>query len=143
MTDIDAGSSELPVQLSSTVVHQWHCDHLGHLNVRNYAAIFDDAIFVFWNRFGIRRDDKVVPVTAELKIGFRREALAGAVVDVRYRVARVGTKSVAIVFELATAPEGETLASCDVVEVFFNSETRTSAAIPDAVRERLEAWREG
>ena len=30
------------------VVHQWQCDHLGHMNVRYYAHIFDDAGFHFW-----------------------------------------------------------------------------------------------
>ncbi|MBN9073332.1 MAG: thioesterase family protein [Rhizobiales bacterium] len=119
--------AESPVRLLSTVAHQWHCDHLGHLNVRNYAAIFDDAIFVFWNRFGVGRDDRIVPVTAELKISFQREAAAGMVADVRYRVTRIGSKSVGMTFEMTDASGGETLASCEVIEVFFSSESRTRA----------------
>lgn len=28
-----------------SVVHPWHCDDMGHMNVRHYAAMFDDASF--------------------------------------------------------------------------------------------------
>ena len=27
-----------------TLVHTWHCDHYGHMNVRFYAHFFDDAL---------------------------------------------------------------------------------------------------
>jgi 2-(1,2-epoxy-1,2-dihydrophenyl)acetyl-CoA isomerase len=34
------------LRLTSIVAHAWHCDHFGHLNVRHYAAAFDDALFM-------------------------------------------------------------------------------------------------
>ena len=139
MAEREPDPGDPAIRLSSAVVHRWHCDHLGHLNVRNYAAFFDDAVFVFWSRFGIGRGDQIVPVTAELKIAFRQEVPAGSVVDILCRVGRVGGKSVAVTFDMVEAGGGEMLASCQVVEVFFDLESRSSTAIPHGVRAGLEA----
>ena len=34
------------------VVFPWHCDQFGHMNVRWYAHIFDDAAFHIWPLLG-------------------------------------------------------------------------------------------
>ena len=120
--------------------HQWQCDHFGHVNTRSYAAAFDDAIFVFWSRLGVRANGSSIPVTAEMKTAFRSEASAGTVFDIRGRVMRVGTKSVTLRLEMSDAgPDGELLSTCDVVEVFLDPTARSSAAIPEDVRSRLVA----
>ena len=35
------------------VVHPWNCDVLGHMNVRWYAHLFDDAEFHLWSVIGL------------------------------------------------------------------------------------------
>lgn len=125
--------------LTSAVVHQWQCDHFGHLNVRHYAAIFDDSIFIFWGRHGLSRDDGIAPVTAEFKISFHAEILVGSVVTVRSRVLRIGSKSVALALEMVDELTRELRATCEIVEVFFSLKDRESRPIPGAMRERLVA----
>lgn len=127
------------VELTRVVVHQWQCDHFGHMNVRHYAAIFDDAVFVFWNGHGSRTADGTVPVTAETRTVFRSEVAAGTVVAVRARIERIGSKSLGLHLEMVDPQDGTVFASCDVVEVFFNLQTRGSEAIPARVRESLAA----
>lgn len=62
------------IDLTGFVVHSWMCDHFGHLNVRHYAAAFDDAALSFWARMGHRHmPGLAMPVTAESKIMFHRE----------------------------------------------------------------------
>jgi acyl-CoA thioester hydrolase len=125
--------------LTTAIVHQWQCDHFGHLNVRHYAALFDDAVFILWNRHGRRAQDEIVPVTAELRLGFRSEVVAGTVVTIRSRIDRVGTKSVQVHFDMVDDRTNQVFATCDTVEVFFNRTSRKSEHIPEPVRESLTA----
>ncbi|WP_203427153.1 thioesterase family protein [Sinorhizobium sp. BG8] len=125
-------------ELTSFVVHQWQCDHFGHLNVRHYASMFDDAIFVFWNRAGLKRNSVVVPVTASMKLTFRSEVSAGTVVRIESLVERVGGKSVTIVFRMLDSTDASLLAESEVVEVFFDLGSRESRPVPDKIRSSLE-----
>lgn len=79
------------------VVHQWQCDHLGHLNVRTYAHFFDDAGFHFWT--GIPRAREIMTahgigvVVARTTNDFVHEARAGELVVINSALTRLGTKS--------------------------------------------------
>ncbi|HKS15493.1 MAG TPA: thioesterase family protein [Pseudomonas sp.] len=131
------------LHISSAVVHQWHCDHFGHMNTRHYAGMFDDAVFLFWSRFGVQApvpgEPLVIPVTAEMKTGFLAEAKAGTSLEIHASVRRVGGKSATLHLRMSNAANGEAVATCDIVEVFFDNQSRTSQAIPEAVRHRLLA----
>lgn len=118
--------------------HNWHCDHFGHVNVRHYAAVFDDAIFAFWDRMGAARSG-TVPVTARLTTTFVSEATAGEIVAVHASVLRIGGKSTTVELAMSRMGDGAPLAKCETVEVFFDTKTRSSCAMPDHVRSALEA----
>ncbi|MEI4488747.1 thioesterase family protein [Frigidibacter sp. MR17.14] len=124
-----------PLVLGTLVVHPWHCDRFGHMNTRHYAAAFDDAIFVFWSR--LPGDGAIHPVTAAMKTGFLAEAPVGTVAEIHARIGRIGGKSVTL--ELSLVSTTGVLATCEVAEVFFDATTRTSAPIPDPVRNALTA----
>ena len=134
MADLEHGAQDL----TRAVVHQWQCDHFGHLNVRHYAAIFDDAIFIFWGQYRPLADQEIAPVSAEIKIGFRFEILPGTIVVVRSRVERLGSKSVTLHLTMIEDGTEKLLSTCEVVEVFFNLRTRMSEHIPEAIRDALE-----
>ena len=63
------------------VVFPWHCDHIGHMNVRWYSHFFDDAGFHLWTQIGVTPSDMeargVVTVIASAKIDFLHELNAG------------------------------------------------------------------
>ena len=40
------------LELLRGVVHPWHHDHFGHMNVRHYAPFFDDAVYHMWTLLG-------------------------------------------------------------------------------------------
>ena len=124
-------------EITSFVAHTWFCDHFGHLNVRHYAAAFDDATFVFWSGIGFRPGpDSPMPVTLEVKTSFRQETQVGSVVRIAAQVSKVGTKSVGLTFTMRDAG-GDVLALCEVVEVFMDPQSRRSCPIPAALREAL------
>ncbi|MCB9596845.1 MAG: acyl-CoA thioesterase [Sandaracinaceae bacterium] len=123
------------------VVHAWMCDHFGHMNVRFYAHLFDDASFALWSMAGVTRDvfraAGLHTVVARTETDFRAELLAGTQVVVRSRFERVGTKSVTYAQELLDADTGHLHAAQRAVEVLFDPETRASRPVPDAIRALL------
>ena len=126
------------------VVHPWHHDHFGHMNVRHYAPFFDDATYHFWTLVGCAYSEMIPEhgvhtVSAEAKTRFIKELMAGDLIRIDGAVTRIGGKSVTLHFRMIHADTGALHATYDLVEVFFDPKTRGSAAIPDAVRARLEA----
>lgn len=126
------------------VVHPWHHDHFGHMNVRHYAPFFDDATYHFWTLVGCPYSEMIPQhgvhtVSARATTHFIRELVAGDLVRVDGAVTRIGTKSAALEFRMVHADTGVQHAAYELVEVFFDPETRRSAPMPAFVREALEA----
>lgn len=119
------------------------CDHLGHMNVRYYAHAFDDASFHAWARIGITFEamhaEGAVTVVAHTATDFVREVTAGSLIKVETAFVKLGTKSVTYRQRLIDAENGELYANQQVVEVFFDLETRKSVAMPAAFREKIAA----
>ena len=132
------------LELFRGVIHPWHHDHFGHMNVRHYAPFFDDATYHFWTRMGLPYstmlpEHGVHTVTAEAKTRFLKELTAGDLIVIDGAVTRLGTRSVAFHLRMNHADTGLPHATCDVVEVFFDPAARASASMPEAVRTRLAA----
>ena len=129
--------------LSRTVVLPAHCDGYGHMNVRNYAAFFDDAGWHVLAMAGIslaevkRRGLGTVVVT--LTIDFHREIVAGQLALVRGAVTRVGNKSLAYELRLYEADSMTHCATEKAVEVCFDTRERKGVPLPDDLRKKLEA----
>ena len=131
-------------ELSRGVVHPWHHDHFGHMNVRHYAPFFDDAVYQIWTLMGLPysemiRDHGVHCVTASAKTNFVKELTAGDLIVISGTVSRVGGKSVTLELHMHHADTGDLHATYEIVEVFFSPETRGSTEMPSSVREKLEA----
>lgn len=132
-----------PLEVLRAVIHPWHEDHFGHMNVRHYAPIFDDAVYHLWARLGLAYDRMLSEhgvhcVTARAVTEFRRELKAGDLVVVTGAVQALGRKSVTLVFEMRHAQTGTVHARYEVTEVVFDPDARRSAAMPPELRARLE-----
>src|SRR3954462_2435644 len=83
--------------LYRAVVMPAHCDIYGHMNVRHYAAFFDDAGWHFPRMAGLSLEEirarGLGTVVATLTIDFHHEIRAGQLVLIKGAVTRVGTKS--------------------------------------------------
>ena len=125
------------------VVHPWHEDHFGHMNVRHYAPFFDDAVYHLWTRIGLPYAQMTAAhgvhcVTASATTSFVKELTAGDLIVIDAAVARIGTKSITLSLRMHHADTEVLHATCDVVEVVFDPATRKSAPIPPALRAALE-----
>ena len=136
--------SDRPI-LFRGVVHPWHHDIFGHMNVRHYAPFFDDAGFHFHAVMGLRVEDILADhgvhmVTARAETNFLRELKAGDLFTIDGAVARIGNRSATFHLRMLHATTGTVHATCDFTEVFFDPATRKSAPMPDAVRAVYARW---
>jgi acyl-CoA thioester hydrolase len=130
-------------ELHRTVVMPSHCDAYGHLNVRHYAAMFDEAGWHMLARCGVSLTDLrargLGSVVATLTIDFHHELKAGQLVLVTGALMKVGAKSFAYDMRLYEADTNTHCATQKTVEVCFDTTQRTSAVLPDDVRATLAA----
>ena len=126
------------------VVHPWYCDTFGHMNVRWYAHFFDDAAFHIWPLYWgshqkMQSEFGVHTVTARATTDFIKELVAGDLIIVNCEIERIGSKSATFKEEIIHADSGDVHATYEVVEVFFDPQTRRAAEMPDPVRQALQA----
>jgi acyl-CoA thioester hydrolase len=129
--------------ISRTVIMPALCDHYGHLNVRHYAALFNDAAWQMMTLGGVSMADLKArglgTVVATLTIDFHHEVTAGALVLIRGAITKVGGKSLAHelrLYEIGTMTHCATQKS---VEVCFDMTARASTPFPDDLRATLAA----
>lgn len=133
------------LELFRGVVHPWHHDHFGHMNVRHYAPFFDDATYHLWTLLGLPYSEMlekhgIHTVSASATTSFIKELVAGDLIRIDGSVTRIGGRSATFHLRMFHADNGELHATYDLVEVFFDPKTRSSAAIPDAIREKLAVY---
>jgi acyl-CoA thioester hydrolase len=131
-------------ELYRSVVMPAHCDAYGHMNVRHYAAFFDDAGWHVLARAGVSLTDLrsrgLGSVVATLTIDFHRELSAGQLVLVSGVLSRVGVKSFAYELRLYEADSMTRCATQKTVEVCFDTARRASAPLPEDIRLRLTQY---
>lgn len=133
-----------PVETFRATVFPWHCDQFGHMNARWYAAFFDDASFHLYQRAGLsytrmHEAGTIVPVVAEITIGYRHEMVAGDLFVIRSGFTRLGNKSLQRIARMYNADTGVLCAVERGRDVFFDETTRQSAPMPEAFRPLFEA----
>ncbi len=127
--------------LSRSVVMPAHCDAYGHMNVRHYAAMFDEAGWHMLSRCGVSLTDLrargLGSVVATLTIDFHHELTAGQLVLVKGAVTHVGQKSYTYEMRLIESDRSIHCATQKTVEVCFDTTRRAAALLPDDVRVAL------
>ena len=129
-------------ELTRIIVLPAHCDTYGHMNVRNYAAFFDDAGWHMLAMAGISlsevRRRGLGTVMASLTIDFHHEITAGQLALVKGAVTRVGTKSFAYELRLYESDSMTHCATEKAVEVCFDTKERKGVALPEDMKRKLE-----
>jgi acyl-CoA thioester hydrolase len=124
-------------------VYPWHCDHVGHMNVMWYVGKFDEATWNFFAQLGLTpaylRDAGRGMAAVQQNITYKRELLAGDVVEVSTSLREIGNKSIHFVHEMRNAATGEVAAVCELTGVHLDRQARKSVAFTDAIRDRAAA----
>jgi acyl-CoA thioester hydrolase len=119
-------------------VYPWHCDHIGHMNVMWYVGKFDEANWNLIARIGLTptylRQTGCGMAAVQQNISYKRELLAGDIIEIWSRVLEMGNKSVRFLHEMRNAETGEIAATCEITGVHMDREARKSTAFPETVR---------
>ena len=125
------------------IVMPAQCDIYGHMNVRYYAALFDEAGWHFPSFAGLSlaeiQSRGLGTVVATLTIDFLHEIRAGQLLTIKGAITRVGTKSYSHEMRLYATDTMTHCATQKTVEVCFDTKARKGVALPDDVREKLAA----
>jgi acyl-CoA thioester hydrolase len=119
-------------------VYPWHCDHVGHMNIMWYVGKFDEANWNLIARIGLTptylRQSGRGMAALQQNISYKRELLAGDIVEITSRVLEVRDKTVRFLHEMRNAETGEIAATCEITGVHMDRQARKSAAFPEAIR---------
>lgn len=122
------------------VAHPWMCDTMGHMNVRHYVGMFDDASFhVLGHLTGVEKDNSFGWADVRHEIDYKHETPAGTLLTVRSRVIRVGRTSVTYRHSMTGTLEGELHAESTVISVRFDLVQRKSLELDPETRGRAES----
>lgn len=119
------------------VAHPWMCDVMGHMNVRHYAGMFDDASFQLLGHIAGKIPDEAfgwadVRSTTE----YKREVPAGDLLTIHSQVLKVGRSSITFRQTMAGSLDGELRAVNEVTSVCFDKVARRSAELAPDMRLR-------
>jgi len=120
-------------------VYPWQCDHVGHMNIMWYVGKFDEANWNFFARLGLTptylRESGRGMAAVQQNISYKRELLAGDIVEITSSLLEIGDKSIRFVHEMRNAETGEIAASCETSCVHMDRTLRKSTAFTPAIRE--------
>jgi acyl-CoA thioester hydrolase len=130
--------SERGIVTYAGVVHPWMCDAMGHLNVRHYVAMFDDASFQLLGRVTGKEDPEAGLGWADVRmeIDYKHETAVGALVTVYSRVEKVGTSSLTYLHEMRGTLDNVLHAQMRTVTVRFDLNRRSKIHLDPATKQR-------
>lgn len=126
-------------------VYPWQCDHVGHMNIMWYVGKFDEANWNLFARLGLTpsylRESGRGMAAVKQNISYKRELLAGDIVEIRSRLLEIRDKSIRFLHEMRNAETGEVSAITLLTGVFLDTAARKACAFPEHFRSRMEKFR--
>jgi acyl-CoA thioester hydrolase len=132
----------LPLTTFVGVAHPWMCDTMGHMNVRYYAGMFDDASFQLLGHIaGLEGADEASKGWADVRseIDYKHEAKAGTLLTIRSHVIKLGRTSITFEQVMSGSLDNAVHAVNRTVSVRFDLVSRVAIEFDAAMRARAEA----
>ena len=119
-------------------VYPWQCDHVGHMNIMWYVGKFDEANWNFFVRLGLTptylRESGRGMAAVQQNIAYKRELLAGDIIEIRSHLLEFRDKSVRFRHDMTNAETGEMAAFCEITGVHMDRSLRKSVPFAEAIR---------
>lgn len=111
-------------------IYPWHCDHMGHMNVRYYAAKFDEATWQLFNSINLTpaylRDRRRGMVAVDQRTRYKAELLPGDVITIRSKITKVKKKSICFSHIMIKSDTNEIAAETELTGVHIDTARRKS-----------------
>lgn len=125
------------------VVTQWHCDHVGHLNIAHYVSRFDEAHWAFFADVGLGADwlraNRRGMAAVEQHLRYHKEVRAGDTVTICSRLVEVRAKVIVSTHEMVNDATGELCASERIACALVDTDARKAAVFPAELLPGLHA----
>lgn len=121
------------------VAHPWHCDAVGHMNVRHYAAMFDDASFQLLGHLAGSSNPELGWADVRCETDYRKETRAGTLLSIATEITRLGRSSLTYRHVMTDTVSGDLKAEALVTTIRFDLRARRSVALAGDERARAEA----
>jgi acyl-CoA thioester hydrolase len=132
-----------PIVTYRGAVYPYQCDHMGHMNVMWYVGKFDEATWHLMAAIGVTpsymRETQSGMAGVQQNITYKREILAGTILEVRSHIVHIAERKVAFVHEMRDAETDGICAICELTAVHLDRVARRATPFPPEVRERAEA----
>jgi acyl-CoA thioester hydrolase len=119
-------------------VYPWQCDHVGHMNIMWYVGKFDEADWNLFARIGLTpsylRDSGSGMAAVQQNITYKRELLAGDIVEIKSSLLEIRERSIRFRHEMRNAETGEVAAVCEITAVHMDRKARKSAPFAETIR---------
>lgn len=119
-------------------VYPWQCDHVSHMNIMWYVGKFDEANWNLFARIGLTpsylRSSNRGMAAVQQNITYKRELLAGDIVEIRSTLIELREKSIRFVHEMYNAETGEIAATCEITGVHMDRQARKATAFTSDIR---------
>jgi acyl-CoA thioester hydrolase len=119
-------------------VYPWQCDHVGHMNIMWYVGKFDEANWNLFARVGLTpsylRESGRGMAAVQQNITYRRELLAGDIVEIKSSLLEIRERSIRFRHEMRNAETGEVAAVCEITGVHMDRRARESAPFAETIR---------
>lgn len=123
------------------VVTQWHCDHVGHLNIAHYVSRFDEAHWAFFADLGLTaswlRDNRRGMAAVEENLRYLREVRAGDTVTIVSRLVQIKAKVIVSDHSMTNDATSEVCATERIACALVDLDARKATAFPDSIRSRM------
>jgi acyl-CoA thioester hydrolase len=127
-------------------VSQSFADRNGHMNMRHYVALFDDAGDIpetgLYDRLGLtpefHRQNATTTMDLEFHVSFVSEVMPGHDVAIYFRLAGYSSKLLHYLMFMVDENRGNLGAVFECVNAFVDFRTRKIAPYPPAILRRLE-----
>jgi len=119
-------------------VYPWQCDHVGHMNIMWYVGKFDEANWNLFARVGLTpsylRDSGRGMAAVQQNIAYKRELLAGDIVEIKSSLLEIRERSLRFRHEMRNAETGEIAAICEITGVHMDRQACKSAPFAETIR---------
>jgi len=130
------------IETARGTLHEWQRDHMGHINVRAYMEIFDQACWQLYAKLGLTasvlRGGVINLAAVQQNISYLKELYPGDTVVVNSGVIEVREKVLRFRHELSNTERGELCSVCDFTVVCLDAKQRKSRPFPPDVAERAK-----
>ena len=119
-------------------VYPWHCDHIGHMNIMWYVGKFDEANWNLFARLGLTpsylRHSGRGMAAVEQNVTYKRELLAGDIVEITSAVLEVRDKAIRFRHEMRNGETGDIAAICVFTGVHMDRRARKAVPFTADIR---------